>query len=143
METESIPVGRTRAEVRAREKLIKGFYSHWISEHPNKKVWNHSLGAYICVKYISINETKEKAARSIESTLAVFQLTEVLRRAVKVGEQFGKRNVRNQKQFVKMIIMEFGNVKLTVGEQRSTQEYVQYCVTVPVKTNKNKATTEE
>lgn len=95
METESIPVGRTRAEIRAREKLIKDFYAHWISEHPNKKVWNHNLGAYICVKFISINETKEKAARSIESTLAVLHLTEVLKGAVKVREQFIKRNVDN------------------------------------------------
>ena len=143
METESIPVGRTRAEIRAREKLIKDFYAHWISEHPNKKVWNHSLRAYICVKFISINETKEKAARNIESTRAVLHLTEVLKGAVKVREQPIKRDVDNQKQFDRMVVLKYGDVKLTVGIQRSSQEYVQYCVTVPGKTNKDKATTKK
>ena len=143
MKTESIPVGHTRADIRTREKLIKDFYAHWISVHPNKKVWNHNLGAYICVKFISINETKEKAARSIESTLAVLHLTEVLKGAVKVREQLIKRDVDNQKQFDRMIVLKYGDIKLTVGIQRSSQEYVQYCVTVPGKTDKNKAITKK
>ena len=53
------------------------------------------------------------------------------------------RKTRNQKQFEKLIIMRYGDVKLTVGLQRSNNELVQYCVTVPQKANsKNKATTE-
>ena len=104
---------------------------HWIAEHPEKKVWNRSLGAFINVKFLSINETYEKASRSYESTLAVFRLTEILEGATKKGEQLAKRNTRNQKQFEKLLIMKYGDVKLTVGLQRSNQDLVQYCITVP------------
>lgn len=55
-----IPKGRTKDDIKAREKLIKDFYAQWISEHPDKKVWNHDLGAFIHVKFLSINETYEK-----------------------------------------------------------------------------------
>ena len=79
----------------------------------------------------AINETYEKAARSYESTCAVFRLTEILEQAVKTGEQPAKRNTRNQKQFEKLLIMQYGEVKLTVGLQRSNRDLVQYCITVP------------
>ena len=72
----NIPIGHTKEDIKAREQLIKDFYAQWIAEHPEKKVWNRSLGAFINVKYLSINETYEKASRSYESTLAVFRLTE-------------------------------------------------------------------
>jgi hypothetical protein len=138
-----IPKGRTKDEIKAREKLIKDFYSQWISEHPEKKIWNNNLGAFIHVKFLSINETYEKAARNYESTLAVFRLTEILEKAVIIGEKATNRMTRNQKQFDKLIILKHGEVKLTVGLQRSTQEMVQYCITVPQKPDtKNKATTE-
>ena len=138
-----IPKGRTKDDIKAREKLIKDFYSQWISEHPEKKIWNNNLGAFIHVKFLSINETYEKAARNYESTLAVFRLTEILENAVIIGEKATNRMTRNQKQFVKLIILKHGEVKLTVGLQRSTQEMVQYCITVPQKPDtKNKATTE-
>ena len=138
-----IPKGRTKDEIKAREKLIKDFYSQWISEHPEKKIWNNNLGAFIHVKFLSINETYEKAARNYESTLAVFRLTEILENAVIIGEKATNRMTRNQKQFDKLIILKHGEVKLTVGLQRSTQEMVQYCITVPQRPDtKNKATTE-
>ena len=138
-----IPKGRTKDDIKAREKLIKDFYSQWISEHPEKKIWNNNLGAFIHVKFLSINETYEKAARNYESTLAVFRLTEILEKAVIIGEKATNRMTRNQKQFDKLIILKHGEVKLTVGLQRSTQEMVQYCITVPQKPDtKNKATTE-
>ena len=138
-----IPKGRTKDEIKAREKLIKDFYSQWISENPEKKIWNNNLGAFIHVKFLSINETYEKAARNYESTLAVFRLTEILENAVIIGEKATNRMTRNQKQFDKLIILKHGEVKLTVGLQRSTQEMVQYCITVPQKPDtKNKATTE-
>ena len=73
----------------------------------------------------------ENASRSYESTLAVFRLTEILELAVKTGEQPAKQNTRNQKQFEKLLIMQHGEVKLTVGLQRSNQDLVQYCITVP------------
>lgn len=138
-----VPKGHTREAIKAREKLIKDFYAQWILEHPDKKVWNRNLSVFIHVKYISINETYEKASRSYESTMAVLRLTEILEGAVKIGERPAKRGVGNQKQFEKMILMRFDGVKLTVGLQRSSQEYIQYCVTVPNKPNENKATTEK
>ena len=142
----NIPTGHTKEAIKAREKLIKDFYAQWISEHPKKKVWNNSLCAFINVKFLSINETYEKASHSYESTCAVFRLTEILEQAVKKGEQPAKRNTRNQKQFEKLIIMQHGEVKLTVGLQRSNQDLVQYCITVPQQQqsrSSNKATTDE
>ena len=86
----------------------------------------------------------EKAARNYESTLAVFRLTEILENAVKVGEKPTDPNTRNQKPYEKMIVLKHGEVKLMVGLQRSNQEMVQYCITVPQKPAiKNEATTHE
>ena len=76
--TAYVPLGRSKEDIKARELIIKEFYANWIAEHPNKKVLNIALGKYICVKFLSINETYEKASRSYESTLAVFKLTEIL-----------------------------------------------------------------
>jgi hypothetical protein len=75
--TQHIPVGQAKEDIKVREQIIKDFYAQWIAEHPDKKVHNKALGKYICVKFLSINETYEKAARSYESTLAVFKLTEI------------------------------------------------------------------
>ena len=126
-----IPKGRTKEEIKVREQLIKDFYAQWISEHPDKKVFNLDLGRYVCVKFLSINETYEKAARNYESTLAVFQLTEILQKAKLVEELPTKRNTRNQKQFEKLLVMQYKNIKLIIGIQRSNQDLVQYCITVP------------
>ena len=128
---QDIPVGRTKEEIKAREQIIKDFYAQWIAEHPDKKVFNITLGKHICVKFLSINETYEKASRCYESTLAVFRLTEILEKATFVEELPAKRNTRNQKQFEKLLVMRYENIKLTVGLQRSNQDLVQYCITVP------------
>ena len=80
-----IPKGKTRPEIKAREQIIKDFYAKWIAEHPSKSVWNPSLNAEIIVKGLSYNETVEHAARSYESTVAVFQLTDILSNAVKIS----------------------------------------------------------
>ena len=129
--THNIPIGRTKEEIKAREQIIKDFYAQWIAAHPDKKVLNVALGKYICVKFLSINETYEKASRSYESTMAVFRLTEVLQNATLVEELPAKQKTRNQKQFEKLLVMQYENIKLTVGLQRSNQELVQYCITVP------------
>lgn len=131
-----IPVGNTREDIKTRERIIKGFYARWITENPTKKVMNYELGQYICVKFLSINETYEKAARSYDSTLAVLRLTEILEKACVVKEKPPKRNTSNQKQFEKMLVMRYENIRLTVGLQRSSQELVQYCITVPQINNK-------
>ena len=126
-----IPQGNSREDNKARKQIIKDFYAQWIAEHPDKKVFNITLGKHICVKFLSINETYEKASRSYESTLAVFRLTEILEKATFVEELPAKRNTRNQKQFEKLLVMRYENIKLTVGLQRSNQDLVQYCITVP------------
>lgn len=114
-----------------REKIIKDFYAHWIEANPAKKVWNDNLQAYIYIKFKSINETYAKAARTYESTCAVFLLDDILKTAILVKEMDPKRN-ENQKVYEKMLLMRaLENVKLIVGLQRSTQEHVQYSITVP------------
>ena len=109
--TQMIPLGRSKEDIKAREQIIKDFYANWIAEHPNKKVLN--------------------IARSYESTLAVLKLTEILKNATLIEELPAKRNTRNQKQFEKLLVMQYENIKLTVGLQRSNQDLVQYCITVP------------
>jgi hypothetical protein len=125
----TIPTGTRKEDIKVREKIIKNFYAKWISEHPDKKIWNEDLQDYICVKYQSINETYNKAARRHESTLAVFRLTEVLEKAVLKEERQTKPGDKNQKPYSKLLIMLYDGIKLTVGVQKSTQEKVQYCLT--------------
>ena len=131
-----IPEGHTIKDIKIREKIIKDFYAKWISEHPDKKIWNEDLQDYICVKYQSINETYNKAARRYESTLAVFRLTEVLEKAVLKEERQTKPGDKNQKPYSKLLIMLYDSIKLTVGVQKATQEKVQYCLTALGSTSK-------
>ena len=124
-----IPQGNSREEVKLRDQIIKDFYAGWIAENPEKKMWNEDLQDYILVKYLSITETAEKAARQYESTLAVMRLSELLTKSKKVAEVPPKKNIRNQKPFLKMYIMQLDNIKMTVGLQKSTGDKVQYCIT--------------
>ena len=124
-----IPQGNSREEVKQRDQIIKDFYAGWIAENPEKKMWNEDLQDYILVKYLSINETAEKAARQYESTLAVMRLSELLTKSKKVAEVPPKKGTKNQKPFLKMYIMQLDNIKMTVGLQKSTGDKVQYCTT--------------
>ena len=128
----NIPQGITKEDIKAREKVIKDFYAHWISENPEKKIWNDNLQDYILVKFISINETYNKAARRYESTLAVFRLTEVLQKAILIEEKPTKPYDKNQKSFEKLLIMRHDDVKLIVGVQKSNQDKVQYSLSAIV-----------
>lgn len=124
-----IPQGNSREEVKLRDHIIKDFYAGWIAENPEKKMWNEDLQDFILVKYLSITETAEKAARQYESTLAVMRLSELLTKSKKVAEVPPKKNTKNQKPFLKMYIMQLDNIKMTVGLQKSTGDKVQYCIT--------------
>ena len=124
-----IPQGNSREEVKLRDQIIKDFYAGWIAENPEKKMWNEDLQDYILVKYLSITETAEKAARQYESTLAVMRLSELLIKSKKVAEVPPKKGTKNQKPFLKMYIMQLDNIKMTVGLQKSTGDKVQYCIT--------------
>ena len=125
----NIPQGNSRAEVKLRDQMIKNFYAGWIAENPEKKMWIDELQDYILVKYLSITETAEKAARQYESTLAVMRLSELLTKSKKVAEVPPKKGTKNQKPFLKMYIMQLDNIKMTVGLQKSTGDKVQYCIT--------------
>ena len=124
-----IPQGTSREEVKQRDQIIKDFYAGWIAEYPEKRMWNDDLQDYILVKYLSITETAEKAARQYESTLAVMRLSELLTKSKKVAEVPPKKGTKNQKPFLKMYIMQLDNIKMTVGLQKSTGDKVQYCIT--------------
>ena len=124
-----IPQGNSREEVKLRDQIIKDFYAGWIAENPEKKMWNEDLQDYILVKYLSITETAEKAARQYESTLEVMRLSELLTKSKKVAEVPPKKGTKNQKPFLKMYIMQLDNIKMTVGLQKSTGDKVQYCIT--------------
>ena len=124
-----IPQGTSREEVKQRDQIIKDFYAGWIAENPEKKMWNEDLQDYILVKYLSITETAEKAARQYESTMAVMRLSELLTKSKKVAEVPPKKGTKNQKPFLKMYIMQLDNIKMTVGLQKSTGDKVQYCIT--------------
>ena len=123
------PQGNSREEVKLRDQIIKDFYAGWIAENPEKKMWNEDLQDYILVKYLSITETAEKAARQYESTLAVMRLSELLTKSKKVAKVPPKKGTKNQKPFLKMYIMQLDNIKMTVGLQKSTGDQVQYCIT--------------
>ena len=115
-----IPQGNSREEVKLRDQIIKDFYAGWIAENPEKKMWNEDLQDYILVKYLSITETAEKAARQYESTLAVMRLSELLTKSKKVAEVPPKKGTKNQKPFLQIYIMQLDNIKMTVGLQKST-----------------------
>ena len=129
-----IPQGRTREEIKLREKFIKNFYVNWNIENPEKCVYNANLQAFIYVKFLLFQETVEKASRSYKSTLAVTYLSEILEFAKVVNYTKPKVGNKKQSRFSDIIIMQynkadFGKIKLTVGVLRGKKENVQYCIT--------------
>lgn len=123
-----IPLGDSAEEIKKRKQIIKNYYASWNAAHPDKKVWNKSLRAYIYVKYQSINETTGHAALSYKSTIAVFHLTEILANASISQRWAPKRDDQNQKPYSKMILLRWKTYRLIVGLQRTKNEYVQYYV---------------
>ena len=97
------------------------------------------------VRFLSIQETAEKAARSYKSTLAVTYLTEILELAEPINYTKPKKGNNKQSRFSDVIIMEyhkkdFGKIKLTVGILRGNKEKIQYCITAIEKTTVQPAT---
>ena len=123
-----IPRGTSPRDLKARKKIIADFYAKWNADHPDKKVWNSSLKAYIHVKYQSLNETRGQASVSYESTIAVLRLTEILENAVVAKIKPSKKNDKNQKSYDRMVFMYYRGIRLLVGHQASKDEYVQYCI---------------
>ncbi|GHS97239.1 hypothetical protein FACS189421_03670 [Bacteroidia bacterium] len=129
-----IPQGTTREEIKQREKFIQNFYSSWISINPEKRIYNAGLKDFIYVRFLSIQETAEQAAKRYISTFAVVYLTEILELATVKKVSTPKQETENQKRFKEMILMEYekeelGTVKLTVGVLRGSGNKIQYCIT--------------
>ena len=134
MAKQEIPQGRTKEEIQQREKIIKDFYASWNAANPEKRVYNTGLKDFVYVRFLSIQETAEKAARSYKSTLAVTYLTEILELARVVERTKPKAGNKKQSRFSDVIVMQynkanFGKIKLTVGVLRGSGEKIQYCIT--------------
>jgi len=123
-----IPKGMEKEDLKAREKIINAIYRKWTAENPEKCLFNEDLKDFIYVKFESINETVNKAARSYKSTMAMFHLTEILKNAKVVKRDKPDKNTKNQAKYTQMIIMQWEKVKLMVGV-KSTGLKIQYCIT--------------
>lgn len=121
-----IPRGYGRDDIKARRQIIKDFYASWIAQHPEKKVWNKSLKAYILVKFDSINEALGHAPRSFEATSAQLHLSEALSDAICVEERPTKYGDKNQKKFSKMLLLRWKSCRLLVGKRKTSGEYELY-----------------
>lgn len=131
---EDIPTGDSVEDRRARQKIIFSFYRHWRETHPEMRMFNDSLGDWIYVRHISVDETAGHASLTYLSTLAVLQLDTIMRDAVYVGEKAARSVNKNQKQFTKMIQLRhtlpgIGRVRLMVGVKKQDGTKVQYCIT--------------
>jgi hypothetical protein len=134
-----IPRGRTKEDIQQRERFIKDFYAKWNASNPEKRIYNANLQSYIYVRFLSIQETTEKAARSYKSTHAVTYLTEILELAKVVSYEKPKEGNKKQSRFSDIIIMQynkssFGKIKLTIGVLKGTSKKIQYCITAIEKT---------
>ena len=128
-----IPKGDSRNDKIARKQIIKNFYAHWISLNPGKRVWNQELKSYIYIKGKSINETTGQASTSYDSTKEVFRLSDILSHATLIRKMPPKRDSINQKPYSEILIMRHKSALLVVGKQKTTGEYVQYCVSAKIK----------
>lgn len=133
-DADGIPMGQSMEEIRMRENYIRAFFEKWKNEHPEQKVFNRCLNEDILVRAISVIEAREHSAKSYLSTLAVVNLDTVLSEAIQAGETKAKQTDKNQRNFDKVLVMEYhsellGRVKLTVGVRHRTKEKIQYGLT--------------
>ena len=123
-----IPKGNAKEDIKAREKIINQIYRDWTNNNPDKCVFNDELNDYIYVKFESINETVNKAARSYHSTLAIYNLSDILKNATIIRYDKPDKNNKNQSKYIQMVIMQWKAVKLVVGIKKSNLK-IQYCIT--------------
>ena len=140
LDPNGIALGETKEDKKQRKDFIVDFYGKWIAKNPEKRLYNKSLGAFIEVRFLSLEETSGHASVSYKSTVSVTFLSEVIKNAVVQKDKKGniiadspKPNVKNQKRFSKIYVMmyektDFGKIKLTVGELRGSGQNIQYCV---------------
>ena len=122
-----IPKGMEKEDLKAREKIIDELYRKWFECNPDKCAYNRNLRDFIHIRFESLNETVNKAARSCQSTLAMFQLTDILQNATVIRYEKPKQN-KNQSKYTKMIMMQWENAKMIVGVRKDKKK-IQYCIT--------------
>ena len=54
IEDYTIPKGREKEDIKAREKIINAIYRKWTAENPEKCLFNEDLKDFIYVKFESI-----------------------------------------------------------------------------------------
>ena len=112
IESYIIPKGMEKEDLKTREKIINEIYRKWSDNNPDKCTYNLDLRDFIHIRFESINKTVNKAARAYQSTIAMFQLTDILQKAKVIGYEKPKQN-KNQSKYTQMIIMQWENVKLS------------------------------
>jgi len=122
-----IPKGMEKEDLKVREEIINEIYRKWYDSNPDKCAYNHNLKDFIHIRFESINETVNKAARTYQSTIVMFQLTDILQKAKVTGYEKPKQN-KNQSKYTQMIIMQWENAKLIVGVRKDKKK-IQYCIT--------------
>ena len=122
-----IPKGREKEDLKTREKIINEIYRKWFDNNPDKCAYNRNLKDYIHIRFESVNETINKAARAYQSTIIMFQLTDILQNATVTGYEKPKQN-KNQSKYTQMIIMQWKNAKLIVGVRKDKKK-IQYSIT--------------
>jgi len=134
----SIPKGREKVKIKAREQIVWAILGKWLSKNPLKRKMNTDLDDYIYLRFDGMQETVNKAARNHKSTMAVFELDFLLANAVKTGTDRPQSN--RQKKFAEMLVMNvntplfrpyFGKVKMLVGvtKQKKNAKKIQYSIT--------------
>ena len=141
LDKNGIASGDTKESKKQRKQFIVDFYGKWIIANPEKRLYNKSLGAFIEIRFLSLEETAGHASLNYKSTVAVTFLSEIIENAIVKKDEKGniiaeppRPNVKNQSRFSKLFIMEyeksdFGKIKLTVGELRGSRQKIQYCIT--------------
>jgi len=67
-----IPKGREKEDLKTREKIINEIYRKWFDNNPDKCAYNRNLKDFIHIRFESVNETINKAARAYQSTMIMF-----------------------------------------------------------------------
>jgi hypothetical protein len=126
---EDVPRGKSQTDIKNREKIILKIYSEFEILNPDKRIFNKYLNDYIYINSDGKNETKHHAARSYNSTIALFFLSEILKNATIVGTD-NPHSKKQQKLFEFMYLMEWQGFKLTVGVTHIEKKKIQYCLSL-------------
>jgi hypothetical protein len=94
----SFPKEWKKKILKAREKIINEIYRKWSDSNLDKCTYNHNLKDFIHIRFEGINETVNKAARTYQSTITMFQLTDILQKAKITGYEKPKQN-KNQSKY--------------------------------------------